>query len=87
MNDDQIDQLLREAKEGDQANMAWMQYLKKYTEKKQQELFQKFLDSPVSECFLVKYEQQALDQLVSGILMAIETGKLADKQLEEHRHG
>jgi len=83
MNDDQLDQLLREAKEGDQANMAWMQYLKKYTEKKQQELFQKFLDSPVSECFLVKYEQQALDQLVSGILMAIETGKLANKQLEE----
>lgn len=85
MTEEQLDQLLRESKEGEKASMVWMQYLKKYTEKKQQELFQKFLDSPVSECFLVKYEQQALDQLVSGILMAIETGKLADKQLEDRK--
>ncbi len=87
MTEEQLDQLLRESKEGEKANMAWIQYVKKYVEDKQRELFDRFLNLPVEQCFLVKYEQQALDQLVSGILMAIETGKLADKQLEEHRHG
>lgn len=83
MTEEQLDQLHREAKAGEQANLAWMSYVKKYVEDKQMELFHKFLDASVTDCFMVKYEQQALDQLVSGILLAIETGKLAEKQLEE----
>ena len=83
MTEDQRDQLLRESKLGEQASMAWMHYMKKYTEDKQKELFEKFLNQPLDQMILVKYEQIALDQLVAGILMAIETGKLADKQLEE----
>jgi hypothetical protein len=82
-NEDQRDQLIRESKLGEQANMAWMHYMKKYTEDKQKELYQEFLDAPLEAMVLVKYKQMALDQVVSGILLAIETGKLADKQLEE----
>lgn len=83
MIDEQHDRLLRESKLGEQANMAWMSYMKKYTEDKQKELFEKFLNQPIESMILVKYEQIALDQLVSGILIAIETGKLAEKQLED----
>ena len=83
MTDEQLDQLRKEAKAGEQANTAWMTYLKKYTEDMQKELFQRFLDTPVGDCFMIKYEQMALDQLVSGILLAIETGRLAENQLEE----
>jgi type III secretory pathway component EscR len=83
MTDEQLDQLHKEAKAGEQANTAWMAYLKKYTEDKQKEIFQRFLDSSMNDCFMLKYEQMALDQIVSGILLTIETGKLAEKQLEE----
>jgi len=83
MNEETKDKLLRESKEGEKANMAWMHYMKKYTEDKQKELYNEFLDSDLGTCHIIKFKQQALDQIVSGILMAIETGKLADKQLEE----
>jgi hypothetical protein len=83
VNEDFRDRLLRESKEGERASMAWMSYMKKYTEDQQKELYQEFLDAPIETMVLVKYKQIALDQIVSGILLAIETGKLADKQLEE----
>jgi hypothetical protein len=83
MNEDQKDQLIRESKVGEQANMAWMHYMKKYVEDKQKELFAEFLDASLTDCHMIKFKQQALDQIVSGILLAIETGKLAEKQLEE----
>ena len=83
MNEELRDQLIRESKVGEQASMAWMHYMKKYTEDKQRELFDEFLDADISACHMIKFKQQALDQIVSGILLAIETGKLADKQLEE----
>lgn len=83
MKEEFRDQLIRESKEGEKANTAWMSYMKKYTEDTQQKLFQEFLDAPLETMALVKYKQIALDQIVSGILIAIETGKLADKQLEE----
>jgi hypothetical protein len=83
MTEEQLDQLHKEAKAGDQANIAWMTYIKKYVEDKQKELFAEFLDASLADCHMVKFKQQALDQLVSGILVVIETGKLAEKQLEE----
>ena len=85
MTEEQLDQLRKEAKVGEQANTAWMSYVKKYTEGKQKELFAEFLDTSLADCHMVKFKQQALDQLVSSILLTIETGKLAEKQLEEDR--
>jgi len=82
-NEDQRDQLIRESKLGEQASTAWLHFMKKYTEDKQRELFDEFLSVDINTCHFVKFKQQALDQIVSGILVAIETGKLADKQLEE----
>jgi len=81
VNNNNEELLQEEVRIGAKAEIAWNQFMKEYTEQKQIELYTEFLDASIDQCHLVKFKQIALDEMVAGILSAIETGKLAKKQL------
>jgi len=79
-----IEQLKTEIALGDRASRAWELYLKQYVDDLNRQYYDEFINTnDIDSVLEIKQKQWALTQMAQSIQTTIETGRLAQQQLDE----
>jgi hypothetical protein len=78
-----IEQLKTEIALGDRAARAWELYLKQYVDDLNKQYYDEFINTnDIDSVLEIKQKQWALTQMAQSIQTTIETGRLAQQQLD-----
>ena len=78
-----IEQLKTEVALGDRASRAWELYLKQYVDDLNKQYYDEFINTnDIDSVLEIKQKQLALAQMAQSIQTTIETGRLAQQQLD-----
>ena len=84
MNEEIEYQLKEEIALGDRASRAWELYLKQYVEELNKQYYDEFINTnDIDIVVLIKNKQHALMEMAQAIQSTIETGRLAQQQIDE----
>ncbi len=79
-----IEHLKTEVALGDRAARAWELYLKQYVDDLNKQYYDEFINTnDIDSVLEIKQKQWALTQMAQSIQTTIETGRLAQQQLDE----
>jgi hypothetical protein len=85
MNENTEYQLKQEVALGDRASRAWELYLKQYVDELNKQYYDEFINtSDIDSVLEIKQKQWALTQMAQSIKSTIETGRLAQQQIDEN---